>query len=371
MGFKSLDSSIKILREPSLQCGRENVFFVISAFSSTDIISQLCELQGFRHKTDYLTHVDIKPYHFEIDVAGGCNLRCITCPRGNSPAGPKAGMMSLDLFKQVLDKLIVEVPLLSDIQLYSWGEPLLNPQLPEIIAYTKSKEIAVAISSNLSVKADLEAVIRAKPTWFRVSLSGSDEETYSKVHRLGKFSLVLQNLEKLSELRSEFAPDMFVEVNYHLYRHNIQGVNKMAEICKSLGFVFRTNYAFIDPLEPIIEYAQGKALPSTMIEGAEYLLIPIDEAIKLSRESNIHDCGSQNNFVIHSDLSFRRCTHIYSEPKNILADNFLNTSLKEIFHAALTCPICVTCRAAGVHRYHFAYINSGANVAQTFKIYDK
>jgi len=343
--------------------GNDNVFIIISAFLFTEEMAKHCETFGFSRSRDYLTHADIKPYHFEIDVSGRCNLKCITCPRGNSFATrPEDGMLSIVEYKKLLDKLMFENPLLSDVQLYSWGEPLLNPQLPKMIAYTVSKGLAVAISSNLSLCCDLESVIKAAPTWFRVSLSGFNEEEYSTIHRCGKWDLVLDNMRCLSRLRNELAPKMFVDVNYHLYKHNLKSIAKVAELCRTLGFIFRTNYAFLDPLDIIIEYAKGFAIPALAAEGRKYLLMDIDKAVQLSQASTRYDCVSQNSFVIHSDLSFRRCTHLYNNKSNILADNFLEVPFEEILHRAENCEICRTCRSLGVHRFHFAYINKGTEL---------
>jgi MoaA/NifB/PqqE/SkfB family radical SAM enzyme len=348
--------------EVILAQGRSRVFIIISAFLSTDEIAKICEEAGYLHRQDFLTHSEIKAYHFEIDVSGICNLRCKTCPRGNSPKRSDDRMMALATYKKVLDKLISENPLLSDVQLYSWGEPLLNPELPEIISYTSSKGIATAVSSNLSIRSDLEPVIKAGPTWFRVSISGADEKMYSTIHSNGKWNLVLENLKSLSKLRAAFAPDMFVEVNYHLYKHNLDGVTEIARLCRDLGFVFRTNFAFVDPLDLLMEYVRGKPLPEVAEEGRRQLLLDIDEAILISRTSPLPDCVSQNSFVIHSDLSFRRCTHIYNLKENILAQNFLETPMEKILQSAADCELCKSCRQLGLHRFHFAYINRGTDM---------
>ena len=271
-------------------------------------------------------------------------------------------MISLATYKKVLDKLLRENPLLSDVQLYSWGEPLLNPELPEIISYTSSKGIATAVSSNLSIRSDLGPVIKACPTWFRVSISGADEKTYSKIHQNGKWNLVVENLKSLSKLREDFAPKMFIEVNYHLYKHNLDGMTEIARLCRDLGFVFRANFAFVDPLDILFDYTRGNPLPEIAEEGRRQLLLDIDEAIQQSRTSPIPDCVSQNSFVIHSDLSFRRCTHIYNLKENILAQDFLETPMEEILQSAANCEICKSCRELGLHRFHFAYINKGTEM---------
>lgn len=349
--------------ETILAQGKENIYVIISAFLFTDIMAKRCEEYGFSHTSDYLTHSEIKTYHFEIDVSGLCNLRCITCPRGNMESRRQEDcMMSADNYKKVLNKLLQENPLLSDVQLYSWGEPLLNPELPEIISYTKSKGIATAISSNLSLKCNLESALKAGPTWFRVSLSGYDQKSHSIIHHGSQWELIIGNMRKLSELRGKFAPKMFIDVNYHLYKHNLDGVSKIARLCKELGFVFRTNYAFLDPLDVLLDYVEEKPLPPHAVQGRKQLLLDIDEAIQLSRDSKIYDCVSQNSFVINSDLSFKRCTHLYRNRDNILAENFLEVSLEEILRRGEGCSICSRCRKAGIHRFHFAYIDKGTEL---------
>jgi len=342
---------------------KDNVFIIIASFLFTDEISKQCEDFGFVESCDYITHAKIKPYHFEIDITGDCNLRCLTCPQGNKKKHrPKYTMMSLDNYKAVLSKLMLELPLLSDVQIYSWGEPLLNKNLPEIINYTVENGIAIAISSNLSLTCDLESIIKAKPTWFRVSLSGSDQEMYSVVHRGGNLDLVIKNMRILAELRKKWAPKMFIDVNYHLYKHNLKGVAKIAEICRELDFTFRTNFAFIDPIDTIIEFAKGGDIPEETKEGQNLLLLDINEAIKQSQESGIYDCVSQNSFVINSDLSFRRCTHLFYAEDNIIEKNFLKTPLKNILNKSSECETCNVCRKLGVHRFHFAYINNGTTL---------
>lgn len=358
LGFKVRDP------EEVLALGGGKVFLIVASSLHSADMSRRCEEHGFRHGHDYLTHADIKPHHFEIDVAGSCNLKCLTCPQGNLPKPPVHTMMSVADYRLVVDKLMQENPLLPDVQIYSWGEPLLNPGLPEMIAHNASRRLATAVSSNLSLRCDLEAVVKASPTWFRVSLSGADAATYSIIHRAGRFDLVIDNLRLLARLRAAFAPRMLVEVNYHLYKHNLDGVPSMAGLCKELGFVFRTNYAFIDPLDDLIEYAKGRALPPLMEEGRRHLLLDIDEAMRLSRESGSRECVSENCFVIASDLSFRRCNHLFDVPCNVLADNFLETSFDDILHRAEECAICRECRALGTHRYHLSYVNRGTEVGR-------
>src|SRR4029077_12200269 len=48
-------------------------------------------------------------YIFVIDIVVACNLRCPTCPVGNSPERPK-GFMDLALFERIIAKIRQDSP---------------------------------------------------------------------------------------------------------------------------------------------------------------------------------------------------------------------------------------------------------------------
>jgi MoaA/NifB/PqqE/SkfB family radical SAM enzyme len=72
----------------------------------------------------------MKPFIYNIEVAGMCNLRCPSCPVGNTKATdlqeprPK-GLMQPSLFYKILEKIQRDHPHSAEtlVRLYSWGEP--------------------------------------------------------------------------------------------------------------------------------------------------------------------------------------------------------------------------------------------------------
>ena len=152
---------------------REGQAFIItgSGHNSTEIAVR-CEAEGLSSGKDYVLCEDLNDIDPSVDVSGRCNLRCISCPRGNEALQPPSGFMTAATYREVLDKLVREIPLLGSVQLYTWGEPLLNPELPEIVAVTRDARVLSAISSNLNSARRLDAVVAARPDWFKVSCSG-------------------------------------------------------------------------------------------------------------------------------------------------------------------------------------------------------
>ena len=81
----------------------------------------------------------IQPYGYvTVDISGVCNAKCKYCATGARSANP-GGMMSLELFKKTLDRLMelgaVEVGKTSTIGLFNKGEPFLNPDFSDILDY--------------------------------------------------------------------------------------------------------------------------------------------------------------------------------------------------------------------------------------------
>lgn len=136
------------------------------------------------------------PKVITIDPGNLCNLRCPLCPTGMGKLGVRGSFMQLETFQRIIDK----APHLTGIALFNWGEPLLNPDISEMLSYAKRRGIYTVVHSNLSV---------SKPAEFFAKLvaSGLDELTLSidgatqsglQQYRVGaSMERVLRNLEAL------------------------------------------------------------------------------------------------------------------------------------------------------------------------------
>ena len=72
-----------------------------------------------------------------IDVVGTCNLKCPTCPVGNSPQeGNARGAMPREKLEAILLKARAECTVES-VALFNWTDPLIHPRLPELVETVK------------------------------------------------------------------------------------------------------------------------------------------------------------------------------------------------------------------------------------------
>ena len=334
----------------SVRAGR-GIIITGSGHNSPEIAG-LCEKEGFQKGKDYILCEDLNDIDPSVDVSGMCNLKCISCPRGNEKQQPPAGFMSALTYKKVLDKLIREIPLLGSIQLYTWGEPLLNPELPAIVTMTREAKVLSAISSNLNYAKNLDAVVATRPDWFKISCSGWGEN-YERTHTGGKWKVFLSNLNQLAHLRDTLHPEMQIILNYHLYKHNIgEDYRRIETLCKDLSLIFIPNHAYLYPLDSVMDFVDGKELSPAARETLPMLLMPIEEGIARAHELAGLPCCEERTFPINWDCRVRECG-VFFHP--FVADNFLDTPLSEIMERKKR-RLCVECRKRAIHQYTAVYL---------------
>ena len=87
------------------------------------------------------------PYLMNMDPVGYCNLQCPFCPTGAGELEREKTKMHFSVYKKVMDQL---GPYLFHLNLFNWGEPFLNSEIPEIIKYAKNfqhKIISITLHS--------------------------------------------------------------------------------------------------------------------------------------------------------------------------------------------------------------------------------
>jgi len=175
------------------------------------------------------------PYHYVIDPVNICNLRCPLCPTGRGTLKRPRGRMALADFKRIIDQ-VAEYAYFVD--LYNWGEPLLHPDVFEMIAYASSGNISTKISTNLNVFDERMAkqVIESGLEELVVSLDGADQETYARYRVGGSFDKVIQNLKILIK-QKELAksPFPFITIRVLLMRYNENQIPLIKELGRQLG----------------------------------------------------------------------------------------------------------------------------------------
>ncbi len=145
------------------------------------------------------------PIHIDIELGYSCNLKCIMCPYG-SPSYKHPDYFGKNLKTDLIKKVILEgVPKgLSSIRFSLLNEPLLHPELPDLIHYAKKNGIIdcfITTNGILLNETISEKLIDAGLTHLMISLDASTKETYEKIRVGGNLDIVIDNINNFLHVR--------------------------------------------------------------------------------------------------------------------------------------------------------------------------
>jgi len=177
-----------------------------------------------------------KLYHFPVDIqvepTSKCNLSCIMC--GRTYIHRKNADMSLENFKN----LILNMKYLKSLTLNGLGEPMLNPDIFEMITFAKNRGIIVRLSSNATTLDSLnsEKLISTGLDHLFISLDGASSEVYEYIRKGANFESVVDNIKELvknkEKLRKE-TPNITIDIVG--MKTNLEEIPAIIELANSIG----------------------------------------------------------------------------------------------------------------------------------------
>ncbi|MCL5994734.1 MAG: radical SAM protein [Chloroflexi bacterium] len=146
----------------------------------------------------------VRPHNVFIEVTNHCNLLCETCPR-TFVTYEEPRTLAWDDFLCVVDQF----PDMERAVLHGIGEPLLNRNLPQMIAHLKARGVYVLFNTNATLLTEEwgRKLIEAGLDELRVSIDGANPKTYALIRGAPLFHKVLQNLKRFVEVQRELGAD--------------------------------------------------------------------------------------------------------------------------------------------------------------------
>jgi radical SAM protein with 4Fe4S-binding SPASM domain len=133
------------------------------------------------------------PRELYIETTNRCNSRCETCVRTFQAPEP-----SRDLTPKEFRLIVDQVPALNRAVLHGVGEPLLNRDLPAMIAYLKRRDAApnVLFNSNaILLTPDVQrALLAAGLDEYRISIDAAHADLYARIRGVDAFERVADNV---------------------------------------------------------------------------------------------------------------------------------------------------------------------------------
>jgi pyruvate-formate lyase-activating enzyme len=190
------------------------------------------ELNKFEFKHGFSDLISY-PISVSIPISNTCNAKCLFCTAWLHREQPFLQPNDIQIFSEVL-------PYAHNVGLVSYGEPLANPHLIEILSkcreYMDKRATFYLVTNGHLLKRYLQPLLEAKVSAFNISLNAITPETHCTVTGLppGSFASIMSSIEALISYKRTHSPKLYIGVSLVLCRQNLEDapvfVRRMAEL---------------------------------------------------------------------------------------------------------------------------------------------
>ena len=149
-----------------------------------------------------VTHGPFFPDRLYVESTNHCNLKCVMCPTGLNVIQRPKGYMDMALFRNIVDEVAPSSPA---IVLHSWGEPMMHPELFDMVRYARAADLWVETSTNITLLTEdrIRKVLASGMSQLYLAMDGVTKPTYESVRVGGNYDKVMRNVERLLELKRQ------------------------------------------------------------------------------------------------------------------------------------------------------------------------
>ncbi len=205
----------------------------------------------------------MKPFRkATIEISNICNAKCTWCTTGlKNRSGCKINpeYMSIESFEKGL--LYMEengiINKKTELELYNWGEPFLNPNINEICGIITKYGYSFHLSTNASIFRNIDSENLKNLSGFRVSLSGFSKETYSITHALD-FDRVMENILKFRDMLRKAGKQHLMDISFLTYKFNVHEIYDAKDYFNSKEISFTPRLAYYADFEQFEMFLNGE-----------------------------------------------------------------------------------------------------------------
>jgi radical SAM protein with 4Fe4S-binding SPASM domain len=292
------------------------------------------------------------PYSIQVFPFYGCNFKCGYClnslPREQHNFISSQNKMSLEMFKKCVDSMKDFPNKIKMIRFAGMGEPLLHPQIAEMISYVKTCNVCEAVhivtngallTKELSLK-----LIDAKLDMLRISIQGLTAKRYKEVADVDiDFEKYLENIRFFFENRGNTKVYIkIIDCALNSNDEKQQFFNLFGDMCDLISIEYMT------PNVEAIDYSKlagGKSLERTQngsgLFRSDICSLPF-YMMQINPDGNVVPCCTTSLPIVWGNVSTESIAEIWKSQK---ANHFRKDMLTGVNNCG---PICSACT-----QYHY------------------
>lgn len=144
-----------------------------------------------------------RPIEVVVEPTNHCNMRCPMCRRTEENMSARGlGFMKMPVFRKAIDSI---KDCAEAVDLYFAGEPLLHPDIIEMINYCGKQGLRSVMHTNATFldEKKARAIVNSPLSVLDISFDGATKETYDQIRVGGNFEETKNNIERFLKIRAE------------------------------------------------------------------------------------------------------------------------------------------------------------------------
>lgn len=311
---------------------------------SNTIDQELIHYQNNYQKTLKSSDIDVNTIYYEI--SGNCNARCKYCAtgKGNFNGCPWRHIPATE-FKRGLERLyhLGFLHEKKNLGLFNWGEPLLNPQIEEILRIINDHNQSFQLSTNGSIYRPLSEKLFDRLSYIRFSLHGFSQDSFQRINNL-RYDVVVDNIDKWLKILPQHA----VEICFFLYRFNTRDLPKAYDYFNDKGIRFTVHMPSINDFNRAYEYLTSNLDENSRLEIEKD--IPTDDIPFFLKTKNAdYICPLiKSHLTIDEFNNILTCCLISKKSRYYSFGSLFDLNHDEVIQKKIDSPVCNGCMQIGI-----------------------
>jgi len=287
-----------------------------------------------------------------FEISGFCNARCPWCVTGNKSLNQvsyPSRFINVNDFRNAIAALLgggLIYPRETLIRLDNWGEPMLHPELTEILKILRNNDVNFALSTNASKFVSLENDVLGNLQEMRFSVPGFSQSSYDRIHGFN-FESILKNIEMFCKNIRKEGSTATLRMAYHLYQFNLDEIDAAMKFCSLNGIEFFPYSAYLNDFNLAKAYL-NKSISTELLGriGKDFFLHYVDELI--ARTPQDYQCPQFNILTIDEYCNVLTCCVLPKDHPEYSLGNLFTLSSDDIRKGKLSQKVCIECVKLGI-----------------------
>jgi radical SAM protein with 4Fe4S-binding SPASM domain len=176
-----------------------------------------------------------RPFTISFEPTTACNLRCPECPSGLRAFSRPTGNLKADFFRKTIDAMHQQLLYLI---FYFQGEPYINPQFLDMVAYAHAKKLYTITSTNghFLNKENARKTILSGLDRLIISVDGTTQDTYESYRKGGSLDVVLQGAKNVVDMKKAMkSSSPHIIFQFLVVRPNEHQIPQIFQLAREIG----------------------------------------------------------------------------------------------------------------------------------------